>query len=426
MDPRGTQGSWTDLYTAGPGLGCRRGLASVLPSLPDVVRQVECMSAAQTLTDMVAAPVPKQYKLPPLPCWFLDLNSELLGHVRSFLCFDEKLILCEVCKALNMPQPVKLWRTGYGKNRLRYSLPPFGCLSGVLCVPTSEKQRLLQAVVKIQRYWISRALRPVFHFKILKHEELYEMETLPFFARGSDSQDVIYSFDRLGLRMLVRDCLDTYEQSSSFVSAPLADFIGQHDLSPMNPTDVKNATFLDKPTLQRYLLFQMFGYINQPVTTDSPFFGGISFYRLRFFCGTQQFTRKNHRITMAMRGRAAKYSKMLGVGTKINGLSNRHLPGGSRRQHLFYKGYGGMLYAPLSYSWARNRFYNVHSLHNYDPRSDSFIDHVCPTLAPPGKEYAYMTSQELAVHKQTGTWSKKQQLSWADDADIPVKHTFQF
>ena len=105
---------------------------------------------------------------------------------------------------------------------------------------------------------------------------------------------------------------------------------------------------------------------------------------------------------------------MIGVGTKINGLSKRHLPGGSRRQHLFYNCYKGMLYAPLSYSVQNNRFYAVHSLHQYDPKSDSFLDHVHPSWAT-GTEYSYMTPRELAVHKQTGAWGSK---SWADDADV--------
>ena len=46
----------------------------------------------------------------------------------------------------------------------QYSLPPLNVTSGILREPATERQRLLQAVVKIQRYWLNRALSPVFHF----------------------------------------------------------------------------------------------------------------------------------------------------------------------------------------------------------------------------------------------------------------------
>eukprot|EP01047_Picozoa_sp_COSAG01_P017676 COSAG01_NODE_940_length_12584_cov_7.454218_7_plen_193_part_00 len=127
----------------------RQGLASALPSSgsPTTVFMARCLS------DLIGGP-PKQYKLPALPDWFHMLNAECFEHVRSFLDFDQKLVVCQVSKAWNKPLWVKVWRTGYGKNRLRYSLPPLGCFSGILREPATERQRLLQAVVKIQRYWL--------------------------------------------------------------------------------------------------------------------------------------------------------------------------------------------------------------------------------------------------------------------------------
>ena len=46
----------------------------------------------------IARRTPKQYTLPALPDWFGMLNAESFEHVRSFLDFDQKLVVCQVSK----------------------------------------------------------------------------------------------------------------------------------------------------------------------------------------------------------------------------------------------------------------------------------------------------------------------------------------
>ena len=68
-----------------------------------------CQACA--LSDLIGGPR-KQYTLPALPNWFLMLNSESFEHVRSFLSFGQKLVVCQVSKAWNKPLRVQVWRTG--------------------------------------------------------------------------------------------------------------------------------------------------------------------------------------------------------------------------------------------------------------------------------------------------------------------------
>eukprot|EP01047_Picozoa_sp_COSAG01_P041585 COSAG01_NODE_3577_length_5914_cov_24.715268_7_plen_99_part_00 len=63
---------------------------------------------------------------------------------------------------------------------------------------------------------------------------------------------------------------------------------------------------------------------------------------------------------------------MIGMGTKVTGLSAQHRPGGSRRGKLFYAGHGGWLYAPISYHYAIGEFQLERCLQDYDPATDSF------------------------------------------------------
>jgi hypothetical protein len=90
---------------------------------------------------------------------------------------------------------------------------------GRLREPATERQRLLQAVVKIQRYWINRALAPVLHFDphmcrkglFRGHKPKSHLMQMHFGdSCGPHSPYEDYGFNKLGLRMLVSRCIEEY------------------------------------------------------------------------------------------------------------------------------------------------------------------------------------------------------------------------
>ena len=454
MDPRaqGT-GSWTDMWVPGPGTGYQqRGLASALPSTGEVVAQCMKTDREQALSDLIGG-TPKQYKLPTLPDWFLRLNAECFEHVRSFLDFEQKLVVCQVSKAWNKPMQVKVWRTGYGKNRLRYSLPAPGCISYILREPATEKQRLLQAVVKIQRYWINRALSPVFHFDphmcrgnefgIHDRKPKEQLLALHFgYLRRSKKYPVCNTwfeccgFDKLGLRTLVSTCIEEYFHDpwrEDDDADEDADPVSQYWINKVEhicPSSADGAE-LDKPQLQRFLLHRLWCCVNQPgrYTRQA---GYITFGRIRAGSSDGSIvTREDMEITLRLRGRRTTYNKNLGMGTKWSGLSVRHRPGGSRRDELFYAGHGGWLYAPIKYVYSTGKFALDRRLRDYDPATDSFTR--C-FFGPVGSFtgdatwiYSYLEAHEHEVHLKSGSWvvtaaacSYSTQTGWGGyDQDLP-------
>ena len=105
---------------------------------------------------------------------------------------------------------------------------------------------------------------------------------------------------------------------------------------------------------------------------------------------------------------------MIGMGTKVTGLSARHRPGGSRRGKLFYAGHGGWLYAPISYHYATGEFALDRRLQDYDSATDSF-DLLIGSAA---WSYSYLNPHELQVHRKSGNWvPRKEPGCWAYDQD---------
>jgi hypothetical protein len=354
--------------------------------------------------------------------------------VRSFLDFKQKLVVCEVSKQWNEPMRVKVWRTGYGMNRLWYSLPPLGSRSGILREPATERQRLLQAVVKIQRCWMNRALAPVLHFDpnmcrggYLQAKPKHHLLALHFgYLRRSTRFEVEdCGFNKLGLRMLVSSCIDEYfndawrdDDTDDEDADPVCQF-WINEVEETCPSGADGAV-LDKPTLQRFLLHRLWACVNQPNGYARPA-GYMTYGRIRCGCSPDggTITREDVEISLRQRGRRITYSKMLGMGTKRSGLSARHRPGGSRRGQLFYAGHGGWLYAPISYHYATGEFALDRRLQDYDSATDSF-DLLIGSAA---WSYSYLNPHDLEVHLKSGSWVPRAAhgWGWGYDQDVPTR-----
>eukprot|EP01047_Picozoa_sp_COSAG01_P017675 COSAG01_NODE_940_length_12584_cov_7.454218_6_plen_253_part_00 len=226
---------------------------------------------------------------------------------------------------------------------------------------------------------------------------------LRFGIGARHAPNITYDFDKMGLRQLVSCCVEEYFHDPWRVADDSDDDddddpVSQFWINEVETTSVshRDGAVLDKPNLQRFLLHRLWACLNQPGGYERPA-GYMTYGRIRCAPG---LTRTDVGISLRLRGRRTTYCRMLGMGTKVTGLSRRHRPGGSRRGKLFYAEHGGFLYAPIKYHYGTGSFNLGRRLKDYDPATDTWTN-------GPGAAnwtYSYLDAHQKQLHLKSGSW----------------------